>query len=398
MIASTRNIAWGAALAASLVGCAADEAEIGTISDDIIGGVALRSATYNAVGALAALAPGDSVPTPFCSGTLIAPDAVLTTVKCEGADVFLIGPDLGAPLQQLAVAHTAVDPAGGGLAIAHLVAPVVGVTPLQVGLLDASRTGSRLIGIGYGVQNRAGSQGTRRGGSMTFQGSYGLVFDLLLGGFDGYRDIAAPLFFPGLDVDDPANDGIIRPLYESALLAPGEVWFGGGAGDAQACYGDEGGPIVTTAAGRTSVLAVAAWFLPETTRLPCDFGAAYAAIDASGKDFIDYDLACGTIPREGTCDGTTVVRCATPEEGGYRPLRTDCAELGLICGIDDAGELGCVDDPCDGIAADGQCEGDVAVRCARPEEGERRPLSTDCSILGMTCGLVDGEIGCVDAF
>ena len=50
------------------------------------------------------------------------------------------------------------------------------------------------------------------------------------------------------------------------------------------------------------------------------------------------------LPEGGSCDGTTVTRCTTPEEGPRRVVTMDCAELGMTCGLDEAGQSTCVDD------------------------------------------------------
>jgi hypothetical protein len=393
---SIRTFARGAALAAALAGCA-EEPEVGGSSEEIIGGVALRSARYNAVGAFR-YSDGASGFFASCTGTLITPSVVLTASSCYTfpGNEFAMGADVNAPAQVATVASVVWDTQGTGLTIVHLAAPVVGVTPIGVALLDAARVGTRFMGVGFGVQNNDYETGTRRAGSMTFQGTDGPVMPMLFDSFEAFLAEAAPRFFPGVDVDDPANHEWLLSFYQGWVLTPGEAWFGGGAGDAQACYVDYGGPVLLTEGGTPSLYGVTSWFLPQTDRLPCDYGAAYAAITPVAKDFIDYEVACTGIPRAGACDGTTVVRCATPEEGGYRPLRTDCGDLGLICGLDEAGELGCIDDPCEGIAPEGQCEGDVAIRCSRPTEGPRRPLDIDCSELLQTCGFVDGEVACVD--
>src|SRR5690606_26813385 len=110
----------------------------------------------------------------------------------------------------------------------------------------------------------------------------------------------------------------------------------------------------------------------------------------------DYETQCPLIPREGTCDGPTVaVRCADPDEGGRRELRTDCGELGLFCGLDEDGAIGCIEDPCEGLPPEGVCDGDVAIRCSSPEEGRRRVVTTDCAAQGARCAIVDGTATCV---
>jgi hypothetical protein len=396
MLGSTRSFACGAALAAALAGCAGEEVELGGTTEEIIGGVALRSPKYNAIGAFS-FPDGSGNFVAGCTGTLISDRAVLTTTNCylyPGVN-FVVGPDVAAPLQVATVESVEVAPQGS-VQIARLSAPVTGVAPLGVTVLDASRIGTRFMGVGFGVRDTEYQSGTRRAGSMTYLGTDSNAFDILFGSFEGFVADGALQFFPHLDIDDPDVREFLHFFYDGFVVASDHAWLGGAPGDAQACHGDHGSPALLTEGGVPRVYAVTSWFLPATDRLPCALGAAYAAITPSAKDFIDYELACSGIPRAGTCDGTSVVRCATPEEGGYRPLSTDCGELGLICGVDDAGELGCVDDPCDGIAAAGQCEGDVAIRCSRPEEGPRRPLDIDCSELLLTCGFVDGEVACVD--
>jgi hypothetical protein len=396
MLGSTRSFACGAALAAALAGCAGDEVELGGTTEEIIGGVALRSPRYNAIGAFA-FPDGSGSLFASCTGTLISDRAVLTTTNCylyPGVQ-FVVGPDVAAPLQVATVESVEVAPQGS-VQIARLSAPVTGVAPLGVEVLDASRIGTRFMGVGFGVRDTAYQSGTRRAGSMTYLGTDSNAFDILFGSFEGFVADGALRFFPHLDIDDPDVREFLRFFYDGFVVASDHAWLGGASGDAQACHGDHGSPALLTEGGVPRVYAVTSWFLPATERLPCDLGAAYAAITPSAKDFIDYELACSGIPRDGVCEGTEVVRCATPEEGGYRPLRTDCGELGLICGVDEAGELGCVEDPCDGIAPEGQCEGDVAIRCSRPEEGPRRPLILDCSEILQTCGFEDGQVACVD--
>jgi hypothetical protein len=396
---SIRWFAWRAALAAAVAvaGCGAEDAEIGDRSQDIIGGVALRSARYDAVGAFG-YADGAGGFFATCTGTLITPSVVLTSGSCYTfpGDNFVIGPDARAPRQVATVASLAWDAQGSGFVLVRLTAPVPGVAPIEVALLDPARQGTRFVGVGYGVQTTRFQQGTRRAGSMTFQGSGGAVMPMLFGSYQAFVAEVATDFFPDLDVHDPANQEWLISFYEGWSVTASQAWFGGATGDAQACFVDHGGPMLLTEGGTTALHGVMSWLLPPTERLPCDYGAAYEVITPAAKDFIDYELACAGIPRQGTCDGTAVVRCASREEGGYRPLRTDCGDLGLMCGRDEAGELGCVDDPCDGIAPAGQCDGDIAIRCSRPAEGPRRPLDLDCSELLQTCGFVDGEVACVD--
>jgi hypothetical protein len=405
---SLKRICFGAAIATSLAGCAGDP-DVDVTTEEIIGGFPARSARLDAIGALG-YDMGDGTFFPFCSGTLIRNDVVLTAEHCvnwisDPTPVrFLIGWNASTPKQVIPVAGFAWEQTvegglvglGSDVAVMHLADPVVGVTPLAYAAINPADYGRRFAGVGYGQQDSLGTSGTRLAGSLTFQSIGGLLFEIIYGSFEDFIEQGAGIFFPpDLDLTDPAILQALQDYYDQSQVLDVEGFFGNGVADAQVCFGDSGGPITAQLGGQTTTFGVASW-VPFADSL-CRYGSVYATLNPISLDFIDYELNCPMIPREGTCDGLNVaVRCAPPEEGGYHPVTTDCSELGLICGVDELGEIGCTEDPCEGLPPEGVCDGTTAVRCSLPEEGPRRVVSTDCAILGMTCGLEDGAVACVD--
>lgn len=380
----------GAALAASITGCAG-EPEVDVTAEEIIGGFPARSAALDAIGALG-YNLGDGTFAPVCTGTLITPTVVLTAEHCvdwvfDPANelAFLIGWDANAPKRVVPVRGVAMEQSfwggllglGSDVAVMHLAEPVTDVTPLPYAEMTADLVGQRLAGIGYGQQDSLGTAGTRMAGSMELQQLGGPLFEAIFGSFEAFL-ADGQVFHNGLDPANPDDAIVLQQYYDETLLLDVEAWLGNGAGDAQGCFGDSGGPIVAQRDGQTTVLGVAS-FVAYADAL-CEYGTGYARLEPIALDFIDYELNCPLIPREGMCEGTEAVRCATPEEGGYRPLRTDCATFGMECGIDELGELGCVEP---GTGGGGTCTHDTC---------------TVGDALDPSCGSCEADICAVDPF
>jgi hypothetical protein len=329
---------------------------------------------------------------------------VLTAEHCLSAYpadqiAFLVGPKASAPRAVVRGRAAVVESSIGGgviglgsdVGILHLAAPVEGVTPLPYAALGSDRIGDRFLGYGYGVRDDHGNRGKRRAGKMELLGTSGKVLKLVFDSFHDFLDDGARDLFPDLNPHRAHDKEILRGIFDSTRLIDGvEAWLGGECGDAQACDGDGGGPITAKVGGHETVFGVASWSFAT-----CEFGAAYATLTGPALDLVDYEIACPLVPRAGSCDGDVAVRCAEPNEGPRRLLENDCAELGLTCGFGDDGKVACID-PCEGIPDAGLCQGDVAVRCSLPNEGPRRRLENDCAELAQTCGIDGGAVACVD--
>jgi hypothetical protein len=386
------------AVALGTTACMDPDSSTSTSSEEIIGGVPANSAKLNGIGALGWKQPDGSY-RPICTGTLIKPTIVLTAEHCVNFATdpanqlaFLIGPNAWAPISAVPVRGVAwEDTVTGGVidlgvdvAVMHLAQPVTTVPIFPYAELTASKVGQTFTGIGYGVQDNQQTYGTRRAGNMQMQALGGRVYEAIYDTFQNFLDDDARY---GLDHTQPGILELFQQAWDETLLLSGEGWFGNGCHDAQACNGDSGGPILLSVNGKSTVFGVASWVAYRDENLMCDLGTAYAGLDPVALDFLAYQTKCPLIPREGTCDGDTIaVRCVPPNEGGYYISNTNCDNLGQVCGFDPlAGEVGCVDDPCEGLPAEGTCDGAVLTRCSLPGEGPRHVVVEDCGATGGTC-------------
>ncbi|HMJ10743.1 MAG TPA: hypothetical protein VK524_05010, partial [Polyangiaceae bacterium] len=146
--------------------------------------------------------------------------------------------------------------------------------------------------------------------------------------------------------DDGGTDGYIaylRSQYENTLLGADEAYAGGAEFDAQPCSGDEGGPMLRSASGQIRVFGA-------MSRLPgytCERGGVYTRFSPELRDFVAQALRwrdpCEGVSRLGHCEGNVSVRCTGREEGARRTVRFDCSLLNQTCVSAPGSEVACSD-------------------------------------------------------
>lgn len=358
-----------------------------------------------------------------CSATLIAPRVIVTAAHClrpsvpDDALTVAFGDDVDTSPAVVAVAGRLVHPGwtgSGGNDIAMLLlefdAPVP-PAPFNTAPLTLGRTFGktvRLVGYGYDDGQAHTGAGIRRSGNAKvilirrtvfntlrwagtacFGDSGGAAFlredpsgPELLVGVTRYADPGCALGNAFTRVDAYADfiQGFIDAHPPPPVIPCGDIDHAGRCDGAvlSFCDRDELRTIDCAPLGRTCG--------PAPVGFDCVPMAAEGGASAEG---------CGTVDYAGECNGQTLRWC----EGDQLRV-VDCSELGKTCGYDASqSDYNCVappSDPCNGVGADGRCDGTVYSAC---REGALQTV--DCAQSGQVCGAsgCEAPAGCgADAF
>ncbi len=265
---------------------------------------------------------------------------------------FAVGPDATAPVAVYPVVDWEIEDQvpsnssriwgnGSDVGVVYLETAVQGVTPLAVGVLDREKDiDTRFMAVGYGMQDNNGTKATRKAGSVTLRGIGGNYADYAFGSFEGLKQHAVELGLTGM------SEASWRSYYdEMALLDGYQAFVGGKPGDAQPCYGDSGGPLVAMRDGVRTTFGVVTGGM-GSNRLQCDYGGVYGVFGPAAMSVITR---------------------------GQQWV-----------------------DPCEGVTVAGKCDGNLALRCTGRTEGKRRLAVADCGLVGLTCGIDNGNAACLD--
>lgn len=296
----------------------------------------------------------------FCTGTLVSPFVVVTAAHCvadldHNYDAMIaVGPDALQPQAALAMASFQTHPnydrhadtAIYDVAVVVLaeaatseVADLIPI-PFSRTPMDASMIGKKVQNAGFGMSDQ----------------SY----------------------------DNSDRWWVAEPVYE---VLEGDFAVDG-EGEHGICFGDSGGPSLYDDGTGLRLLGVVSY--GEGSCVGIDHFADVGYVADWIEGFVRDSMSCGNVGDAGLCDGGTARWC---EAGQMKAL--DCAQMGLVCGRDEADRARCVENPCRAMTRAGHClQGDVAAWC---EDGV--PRFRHCRPCGQVCGFAGDDLGyyCVDA-
>ena len=350
------------ALFALVPACVVEEPE--SDESDIIGGVDATSAKLDAIGTMGTK-DYDGNFDYFCTATLIGPKAVLTAKHCatdgpggaprlgEEKVYFAVGADSRAPKQIVEAVDVLTSPVheggmvkyGSDVAVYILAEPVKDVTPMPWAKahLGADQVEGKFTAVGFGIQDRNRTSGTRKAGTLTLNAVEGQPMHAIFATKD---DLYAHMAKHESAAWIESNKSRLDEFYDFQMLPGYEAYLGMGEGDVQPCSGDSGGPLVQNIDGTLTVVAVVSGSFKGAT-YPCStVGESYATLGEKVQAMIDSATGpCEGVPVEGRCEQfTTAVRCVGANEGPQKITRTDCSLLGQACEMVD-GKAACVDAP-----------------------------------------------------
>ncbi|HET9956387.1 MAG TPA: trypsin-like serine protease [Polyangiaceae bacterium] len=279
--------------------------ETASKSEAILNGSPVDGNKYAAVGALVYYLPEVGVLDVFCSGTLVAPRAIVTARHCTpDIDLALssglvpaiaFGADVFNPTQVVPITDYVAAPAAPGkekgllmdggrdVAVAHLSTAPTGIKPIKLGEYKDSMLGSKFQIVGFGRYNFEGFYGQKFSGVATARATQGFWYRLLFNNdFDAFRS----WYFSDSSMAQP-SEAEAKEWWKSFKLEKNyELLAGGLPGEAVACYGDSGGPLLRGSHGCDMAIYGVSFAVEGTFSTLCGLGGGYLVFNRKMLDFI----------------------------------------------------------------------------------------------------------------
>jgi len=283
--------------------------QLGEDSQAIIGGTASTNPAYAAVGALVYYYPEVGVVDAFCSGTLVGPKSVTTARHCTPSidlanesgliPAFAIGPDAFNPTAVIPITDYVNAPAapppemgllkdgGRDVAVVHLASAPGGVTPARLGLFEDKLMNTKFDIVGYGVNNAQFFYGQQFIGKATARIQSGAWYPAL---FNGNYDAFHTWYFNDSS-GSQRTEAEAKSWWKTYKLENKfELLAGGLKGEAVACFGDSGGPLLRGTTAPTLTTYGVSFAVEGTISSACGLGGGYLVFNKKMLDFVKSAL------------------------------------------------------------------------------------------------------------
>jgi V8-like Glu-specific endopeptidase len=299
-----------AVLSACTQSMSEDQTPLGENTEAIIGGAPATSPAYAAVGALVFYYPEYGVLDVFCSGTLVAPKAIVTARHCTPSidmatengmiPAFAIGPDAFNPTAIIPITGYTNAPSAPGnekgllqdggrdVAVARLESAPAGVVPAKLGLFEDKMVGTKFDIAGYGVSNADYLYGQKFMGKATARAFNGKWYPLL---FNDKFEAFHSWYF----TDSPSSqhtEAEAKSWWKDYKLENKyELLAGGLPGEAVACHGDSGGPLLRGTTAPTLTTYGVSFAVEGTISSACGLGGGYLVFNSKMLTWVKASVA-----------------------------------------------------------------------------------------------------------
>lgn len=291
---------------ASTLGCAIDtqpaSESVGSSESEIIGGTATDDPKYQAVGAIYVEAPEFEISDVICSATLVGPQTIVTARHCMptvelflelGGTAYMAFGEFAFGADQLvAITDYVTAPAaphgrgllgdgGRDIAVAHLASVPVGIKPAKLGRYEGCMNDDRFQIVGYGF-NEDFFYGNKFAGTATARAHAGRWYRLI---FDNDKQAFLDWYFT--DAATSPTQAEAEQWWDGFRLEAGyELLAGGLDGEAVACFGDSGGPLLKGTKASNMTTYGVSFAVEGSLSTICAKGGGYAVFNRENLDFV----------------------------------------------------------------------------------------------------------------